>query len=68
MTLTKSHLINAIVKQNGFTHKKSTETPEIPLEIIKSTLSSCKDALISGFSKFCLMEKWKCEGKILGYR
>ena len=34
MTLTKSHLIDAIVAQNGFTHTKSTETVENILEII----------------------------------
>jgi nucleoid DNA-binding protein len=39
MTLTKSHLIDAIVEQNGFTKKKSTETVETILEIIKSTLA-----------------------------
>ncbi len=40
MALTKSHLIEAIAEQNGFTKKKSTETVETILEIIKSTLVS----------------------------
>ena len=54
MTLTKSHLISAIAEQNGFSKKKSTETVETVLEIIKSTLVSGQDVLISGFGKFCV--------------
>jgi len=57
MTLIKSHLIDAIAKQNGFTKKKSTETVETILEIIKSTLTSGDDVLISGFGKFCVKKK-----------
>jgi integration host factor subunit alpha len=57
MALTKSHLIDAIAEQNGFTRKKSTETVEIILEIIKSTLASGEDVLISGFGKFCVRQK-----------
>jgi integration host factor subunit alpha len=56
MTLTKSHLISAIAEQNGFPKKKSTETVETILEIIKSTLVSGQDVLISGFGKFCVKE------------
>ncbi len=57
MTLTKSHLIDAIAEQNGFTKKKSTEIVESLLEIIKSTLESGDDVLISGFGKFSVKEK-----------
>ena len=57
MALTKSHLIDAIAEQNGFTKKKSTETVETILEIIKSTLASGEDVLISGFGKLCVKEK-----------
>jgi len=42
MTLTKSHLVDAIAEQNGFSKKKSTETVETILEIIKSTLVSVR--------------------------
>ena len=57
MALTKSHLIEAIAEKNGFTKIKSTETVETILEIIKSTLTSGDDVLISGFGKFCVKEK-----------
>ena len=48
MTLTKSQIIESIAEQNGFTKKKSTELVEQLLEIIKSTLESGEDVLISG--------------------
>lgn len=57
MTLTKSQITDAIAEQNGFTKKKSTETVETILEIIKSTLESGDDVLISGFGKFCVKNK-----------
>ena len=63
MALTKSHLIDAIAEQNGFSNKKSSETVEIILEIIKSTLASGEDVLISGFGKFCVREKRERKGR-----
>ena len=63
MALKKSHLINAIADQNGFTKKKSTETVETILEIIKSTLASGQDVMISGFGKFCVKEKRQRRGR-----
>ena len=56
-TLTKAHIVNAVAEQTGFTQKKSFETMEIMLEIIKSSLESGKDVLISGFGKFCVKQK-----------
>ena len=63
MTITKSHLINAIAEQNGFTQKKSSETVETILELIKSELASGEDVLISGFGKFCVKEKRERKGR-----
>jgi integration host factor subunit alpha len=63
MTLTKSHIIDAIAEQNGFTRKKSSETVETILEIIKSTLESGDDVLISGFGKFCVKDKRERKGR-----
>jgi integration host factor subunit alpha len=63
MALTKAHLIEAIAEQNGFTRKKSIETVETILEIIKSTLASGDDVLISGFGKFCVKEKQERRGR-----
>ena len=63
MTLTKSHLIDVIAEQNGFTRAKSSETVETILEIIKSTLTAGEDVLISGFGRFCVKEKRERKGR-----
>ncbi len=63
MTLTKSQIIDAIAEQNGFTRIKSTETVETILELIKSTLESGEDVMISGFGKFCVKEKRERKGR-----
>ena len=57
MTFTKADIVKALVEQNGFTQKKSKDTIEIQLEIIKSTLVSGEDVLISGFGRFCVKQK-----------
>ena len=54
---TKSHLIREIVKTNGYSKQKSKQTAESLLEIIKRTLESGEDVLISGFGKFCVKDK-----------
>jgi integration host factor subunit alpha len=63
MTLTKADLIAAIAEQNGYTKKKSIETVEALLEIIKRSLESGEDVLISGFGKFCVKEKRERRGR-----
>ena len=62
-TLTKAHIINAVIEQNSFTQKKSFETIEILLELIKQSLESDDDVLISGFGKFCVKQKAKRRGR-----
>jgi nucleoid DNA-binding protein len=54
MALTKSQIINNIAQQNRFIRKKSTETVEAFLDIIKSRLKFAEDVLISGFGKIWL--------------
>ena len=63
MTLTKSRLIEAIAEQDGFSKKKSSETVETILEIIKSTLASGEEVLISGFGKFRVKKKRERRGR-----
>ena len=62
-TLTKAHIIDAVAEKNGFTRKKSIETVEILLELIKRTLETGEDVLISGFGKFCVKKKNKRRGR-----
>jgi integration host factor subunit alpha len=56
-TLTKAHIVEAVAEANGYTHKKSVETVETLLELIKSELESSDDVMISGFGKFCIKKK-----------
>ena len=63
MVLTKKQIIEEVVNRNGFTRKKSKETVEILLEIIKRSLESGGDVLISGFGKFCVKEKKERKGR-----
>ena len=62
-TLTKAHIIDAVIEQNGYTRKKSIETVEILLELIKQSLEFCDDVLISSFGKFCVKKKKKRRGR-----
>ena len=45
-TLTKAHIIDALMEQNGFIRKKSIETIEILLEFTKLFLASDDNVLI----------------------
>ena len=63
MTLTKADIVEAIVEQIGFTKNHSSEIVETLLELIKSTLESGEDVLISGFGKFCVKEKEARRGR-----
>ena len=63
MALTKADIINAVQVEEGFTKQQSTEIIETLIEIIKSTLESGEDVLISGFGKFCVREKNERKGR-----
>ena len=57
MTLTKAQVIEEIRHRNGLTRIKSIEAVETLLEIIKSSLASGEDVMISNFGRFCVKEK-----------
>ena len=63
MTLTKAQIVNAIAEETGFPKKKALETVENLLEIIKGSLESGEDVLISGFGKFQVKEKVERTGR-----
>jgi integration host factor subunit alpha len=63
MTLTKAQIIESIQNQTGFPKNKSSEIVETLLEIIKNTLASGEDVLISSFGKFCVLEKRERKGR-----
>ena len=63
MTLTKAQIVETIQNQTGFTKIRSSEIVETLLEIIKSTLESGEDVLMSNFGKFCVNHKDERKGR-----
>ncbi len=63
MTLTKAQIVDIIRAEIGFTRNETIEIVESLLELIKGTLESGEDVLISGFGKFCVKEKRKRRGR-----
>ena len=63
MALTKAQIIDAIAEQIGFPKNQCSEIVETLLEIIKRTLESGEDVMISGFGKFCVKEKGERMGR-----
>ena len=57
MALTKKGIVDQIQNELGFQRNKSVEITETLLEVIKSSLESGEDVLVSGFGKFCLKDK-----------
>lgn len=62
-TLTKADIISAIQTANGYSLNKSTDITETLLDIIKRTLESGEDVLISGFGKFQVRKKRERRGR-----
>ena len=63
MALTKIEIVNSIANQVGYPKNRSSEIIEILLELIKSSLESGDDVLISGFGKFRVKEKRERRGR-----
>jgi integration host factor subunit alpha len=63
MALTKNHIIDSIQNSIGYPRNKSVELTETLLEIIKKTLETGEDIMISGFGKFCVKAKKQRRGR-----
>jgi len=63
MTLTKIQIVESINNEIGIPKNKSTEIVETLLEIIKRTLASGEDVMISNFGRFCVKEKSERKGR-----
>lgn len=63
MTLTKADIVKRLWKENDFSKAQSTGLVETMLKIIKDTLESGEDVLISGFGKFCVKDKKERRGR-----
>ncbi len=62
-TLTKSQIVDSIQDQLGFPRSHSYDLVENLLEILKKTLESSEDVMISNFGKFCVKKKKKRKGR-----
>ena len=61
--LTKATIVESVQNQLGLPKKECVEMVETLLEIIKSTLASGEDVLISGFGKFNVKNKKERRGR-----
>ncbi len=63
MTLTKDHIATSISSHLDLPKNRSFDLVESILEIIKTSLESDEDVLITGFGKFCVREKSERRGR-----
>lgn len=63
MTLTKMDIIEKITEELDLSGAEAKDTVEEMLEIIKFTLASGEDLMISGFGKFQVNEKAPRKGR-----
>ncbi len=63
MALTKDHIINEVHWKIGLRKTHARDVVEQLLEIIKRTLESGEDLLISGFGKFVVKDKRARRGR-----
>jgi len=63
MTLTKDRIIDNLYKNTDLMKSEATQTFQSLTEIMKQTLSSGENILISGFGKFCVKEKKERKGR-----
>jgi integration host factor subunit alpha len=60
---TKAQIVDSLNDQIGCSQTHSFEITETLLEIIKKTLESGENVLISNFGKFCVKEKRERKGR-----
>ncbi|MBU1386934.1 MAG: integration host factor subunit alpha [Proteobacteria bacterium] len=63
MAITKVTIIEKVSEETNQSPSKAKDTIETLLEIMKSTLASGEDIMISGFGKFCVNEKAPRKGR-----
>jgi integration host factor subunit alpha len=63
VALTKDHIIGSLQSRLDFSKFESTRSLESALEIIKTSLASGDDVLISGFGKFTVHQKAARRGR-----
>ncbi len=61
--LTKANLVRSIAEELGFPQSQAAELVEQVIGLIKDTLISGEDVLVSGFGKFCVRSKRARRGR-----
>ena len=61
--LTKDLIVKAVAEETGLAGKQTVELVETLIELIKGSLVSGDDVLISGFGKFSVREKMERRGR-----
>lgn len=62
-TLTKSEIVDAIIEKTLLPRNQASQVIEQLLEIMKKTLQSGEDVMISGFGKFSVKSKRERKGR-----
>jgi integration host factor subunit alpha len=63
VALTKEEIVETVAKDTGFPKNQSIELVEVLIELMKKTLVSGNDILVSGFGKFRVREKKARNGR-----
>ena len=63
MALTKAQIVESIQNKTSFTKNKSSEIVEALIGLIKDTLISGEDVMISNFGRFCVNHKDERKGR-----
>jgi integration host factor subunit alpha len=63
MTLTKESIVESVFSTSDLKKVEAVHAIESLIEIIKRTLASGEDVLISGFGKFCVKDKGERRGR-----
>jgi integration host factor subunit alpha len=63
MTLTKAGIVQAVVQKTDLGKAQSIQLVDTLFEIIRQTLESGEDVLISGFGKWSVKEKQERQGR-----
>jgi len=63
LALTKQTIVEKIAEKNKLSPTKAKDTVEELLEIMKSTLASGEDVMITNFGKLCVNEKASRKGR-----
>ncbi len=63
MSLTKQNIIETIAERLDLKPSRAKDTVEDLLEIIKATLASGEDVMVSGFGKFQVTDKAQRKGR-----